>query len=187
MKTALSVHSATHESGSFQCAHCPKVLDSMYNKKLHEKFVHVSDLRFKCAFCDQRFNRIGAKEKHQSEAHGVPSVEHKCHCGKVFSSRSSLGSHIKRNHLSQRMHQCPECTMEFFSLYEFKNHMLKHTGQRNFKCEVCQKAFGRQHTLKEHMRIHLNDRRFKCEHCGQAFVQKCSWRGHMRSKHGEIV
>ncbi|KAJ2938667.1 hypothetical protein O0L34_g11993 [Tuta absoluta] len=188
IKGALRMHESTHETGSFKCAHCPKLFDSINKKKMHEKCVHVSDLRFKCAFCDQRFNMINSREKHQTTVHGTESIEYKCHaCEKVLANRSSLRTHIKRHHLLQRLHQCPECDMKFFSPSELKKHMPKHTGLRDFKCDVCQKAFGRQKTLKEHMRIHLNDRRYKCEHCGQAFVQKCSWRGHMRSKHGEMV
>ncbi|KAI5631441.1 hypothetical protein NE865_15855 [Phthorimaea operculella] len=140
IKGALRVHETTHQTGSFKCAHCPKHFDNMNKKRMHEKCVHVSDLRFKCGFCDERFNMIYTKEKHQTAVHGAEKPEYKCHaCEKVLANRSSLRTHIQRHHLLQRLHQCPECDMKFFSPSELRKHMPKHTGSRDFKCDVCQK------------------------------------------------
>ncbi|KAI5631833.1 hypothetical protein NE865_15461 [Phthorimaea operculella] len=187
-KSALLMHSKSHEIGSFKCSYCSKTFHQMNVKKYHEEYVHLTGKpKNVCRICNERFRDYRHKRIHLVRVHGVGSLEFKCQsCDKVFATRDGLQRHTENFHLMLRPHQCSECTMSFFSRPLLRNHMLKHTGQKDFQCDVCSKRYGRKTTLVEHMRIHLNDRRHKCEICGQTFVQKCSLKGHMQSRHGTL-
>ncbi|CAH0730173.1 unnamed protein product, partial [Brenthis ino] len=188
-RAILAQHSKCHKLGTFNCDYCPKIFDTFRKKRSHEKCVHTHSTTLnKCGYCYEKFRDYRKKERHLAEVHGIVAQALKCLvCDKTFANQKDHTIHVKRLHLMDRRHKCPQCDMSFFSSSELKNHIVKHTGLKIFKCEICHKTYGRKKTLTEHLRIHADDRRFKCEHCGQTFVQKCSWRGHMRAKHGETV
>lgn len=187
--SSLRNHMHVHENGNFKCDYCSSVFETLPKKKAHERSKHVPKLDiYKCGYCNETFNGYRPKEEHLMSIHGLKLPDHKClACNKVFKYRQDLRVHVRRDHLLERRHKCPECDMSFFSAKVLQMHMVKHSKLRAHKCTVCTKAFSRKYTLREHLKIHYNIRRFKCEHCDQAFVQKCSWRGHMKSKHGKIV
>ncbi|CAG4958896.1 unnamed protein product [Colias eurytheme] len=179
----LARHAESHRLGSFKCMFCPKIFDTLRKKRSHEKCVHTHSVLNRCGYCNEKFRDYRKKEKHLIAVHGAVNVETKCQaCDRTFTNQKEYNSHVKRLHLMDKRHKCPECDMAFFTTGELRDHVVKHTGTRQFECEVCHKTYGRRKTLLEHLRIHKDDRRFKCEHCGQAFVQKCSWRGHMRKR-----
>lgn len=184
----LKCHKRIHETGTFKCDHCSLVFDTNVKRNAHVRTMHSSKPVAKCMYCNEVFKDYRKKEAHLVTMHGLKVPTPKCQaCEKVFKNRKVLNIHIKRDHLLDRRHKCPQCGMGFFASKELKDHMIKHTGLRSFTCSICSKTFSRAKTLKVHLKIHDGVRKFKCEHCGQAFVQKCSWRIHMRSKHGEIV
>ncbi|XP_075989291.1 zinc finger protein 711-like isoform X9 [Anticarsia gemmatalis] len=186
---SMKSHIATHSTGAYKCDHCDAIFGTMVKKRTHEKLKHTNKrIQIKCGYCNESFEDYRRKEAHLIATHGLIVPTSKCNaCDKVFKDRKRLTLHIKRDHLMDKRHKCPECDMRFFQSTELKDHIVKHIGSRDFKCSVCSKAFPRAKSLKEHLKIHDDVRRFKCEHCGHTFVQKCSWRSHMKNKHKEIV
>ncbi|VVC98038.1 unnamed protein product [Leptidea sinapis] len=186
-KHRLSNHKRTHETGTFKCSFCDKIFTTKIRKMCHEKYTHNTNARYttNCPHCDQSFNSYYQRNRHMFKEHNTAAATYKCNvCDKSFILKSKLTSHIKKVHLMERNHICPDCGQGFFIKQSLDEHMIKHNGERVFKCLVCHKAYARKKTLREHMRIHNNDRRFKCGLCGQAFVQKCSMKSHMLSNHG---
>ncbi|XP_041968478.1 gastrula zinc finger protein XlCGF57.1-like [Aricia agestis] len=186
-KHRLKNHQRTHDVGNFKCSFCDKVFSTRVRKMCHEKYTHNTNARYttNCPHCDQSFTSYYQRNRHMSNEHNVAAATYKCNiCDKSFILKSKLTAHIKKVHLMERNHICPECGQGFFIKQSLDEHMIKHNGERVFKCTVCYKSYARKKTLREHMRIHNNDRRFKCGVCGLAFVQKCSMKSHMLSNHG---
>ncbi|XP_049883325.1 zinc finger protein 160-like [Pectinophora gossypiella] len=186
-KHRLKNHQRTHEIGDFQCSFCEKVFTTRVRKMCHEKYTHNTNARYttNCPHCNESFNSYYQRNRHMFKEHNTVAATYKCNiCEKNFILKSKLTSHIKKVHLMERNHICPECGQGFFIKQSLDEHMIKHNGERVFKCTVCLKAYARKKTLREHMRIHNNDRRFKCGVCDLAFVQKCSLKSHMLSNHG---
>ncbi|KAI5631434.1 hypothetical protein NE865_15848 [Phthorimaea operculella] len=186
-KHRLKNHQRIHETGEFQCAFCEKTFTTKVRLMCHEKYTHNTNARYttNCPNCNKTFNSYYQRNRHMYAEHNTVAATYKCNiCEKNFILKSKLTSHIKKVHLMERNHICPECGQGFFIKQSLDEHMIRHTGERVFKCTVCHKAYARKKTLREHMRIHNNDRRFKCGVCGLAFVQKCSLKSHMLSNHG---
>ncbi|CAB3261138.1 unnamed protein product [Arctia plantaginis] len=186
---SLNSHTQTHVKGTFACSFCNKIFDTVTKKKMHVRNSHTHrNMVNRCGYCHEGFREYYMKEQHLAKVHGVHNNVYKCNaCDKTFSTPKKLRSHVKKDHLLERHHNCSICEMKFFRLHDLNEHMVKHSGDKKFQCEVCLKCYGRRKTLKEHMRIHNDDRRFKCEHCGKAFIQKCSWKAHMKNRHGQIM
>ncbi|KAI8427102.1 hypothetical protein MSG28_014730 [Choristoneura fumiferana] len=186
-KHRLKNHERTHDLGTYKCSFCDKVFSTRVRKMCHEKYTHNSSARYttSCPQCDQSFTSYYQRNRHMYAEHNTAAASYKCNiCDKNFILKSKLTSHIKKVHLMERNHICPECGQGFFIKQSLDEHMIKHNGERVHKCNVCLKAYARKKTLREHMRIHNNDRRFKCGVCELAFVQKCSLKSHMLSNHG---
>ncbi|CAH0698504.1 unnamed protein product [Spodoptera exigua] len=186
-KHKLRNHQRTHEIGNFNCSFCDKIFSTKVRKLCHEKYTHNATARYttNCPHCDEQFTSYYRRNRHMADEHNIAAATYKCNiCEKSFILKSKLTSHIKKVHLMERNHICPECGQGFFIKQSLDEHMIKHNGERVFKCTVCTKAYARKKTLREHMRIHNNDRRFKCGICALAFVQKCSLKSHMLSNHG---
>ncbi|XP_030033823.1 PR domain zinc finger protein 5 isoform X9 [Manduca sexta] len=154
--SALKGHSLSHETGSFTCTYCPKVLSNLRQKTNHEKtHRHVDNKQYKCGYCSEAFKTSRKKEMHLTAMHGVPQVIYKCQaCDKTFKIRKVFRVHIKRDHLMERSHKCTQCDKSFFRSEQLKEHMVRHTGQREFQCGVCLKKFGAKGSLRHHMRKH---------------------------------
>ncbi|CAB3262397.1 unnamed protein product [Arctia plantaginis] len=187
--SGLQTHITVHNTGIFKCGYCARIFDKLSKKKTHERTTHSLKPNFrKCAYCNESFSDFRLKEAHLIEMHGLKVRTPECQaCEKVFKSRKSLSLHIRRDHLMERQHKCPECDKSFFESATLKIHMIKHTGVRSFKCNICSKAFSRPNVLRQHMNIHDETRMFKCVQCEKPFAQNCAWKSHMKIKHGSRV
>lgn len=183
----LKVHQETHKTGSFKCTLCDKTFSSEQKRKNHERITHrqKSKINARCPQCEEVFYTYISRNHHMLAVHNTKAAEYNCNiCDKSFLVKYRLTRHIKKDHLMERTHICPECGHSFFQKRCLDEHLIKHRGDRIYKCTVCLKAYARRKTLTEHMRIHNDDRRFKCGVCGLTFVQKCSMKSHMLSNHG---
>nr|XP_056704454.1 zinc finger protein 436-like [Euleptes europaea] len=129
----------------------------------------------------------------ESDGHEVPvqkktvkgKERNKCHlCGKSFSWKSSLNSHLKI-HTRENLYECLECGKSFIQSSHLTSHQKIHTGEKPYKCLECGKSFIKSTNLICHQRIHTGEKPFTCSECGKSFCQRITLIRHQRTHVGE--
>ncbi|XP_055081217.1 zinc finger protein 48-like [Periophthalmus magnuspinnatus] len=78
-----------------------------------------------------------------------------CHiCGKTYSKKSSLVSHVAENHKQPSSFKCPVCSKFLRRKSDLKRHLLTHSEDKPFQCRLCGKGFSRSDQLKGHLSAH---------------------------------
>ena len=73
-------------------------------------------------------------------------------CGRTFSKKSVLATHISTVHAGERPHVCDECGKAFGEKGHLATHISTvHAGERPHVCDECGKAFGEKGHLKKHI------------------------------------
>ncbi|ESO95016.1 hypothetical protein LOTGIDRAFT_160775 [Lottia gigantea] len=111
------------------------------------------------------------------EARWVKSTGYPCNiCGKVFTMKYNLNTHIKGKHFNIR-HKCPICQKEF----TFQSNMLTHLKNalydrhiNGLTCKLCGQALYDIHG-------------YSCTICGKVFTEKFNLRTHIKGKHLKIT
>ncbi|XP_028162991.1 zinc finger protein 260-like isoform X5 [Ostrinia furnacalis] len=170
-----------HNNVASTCQHCNKKFESVFKMKKH---IYIHKL-FDCPECSQKFHKMELVY-HRADEHGVPMPT--CGvCGYRHYNKFIVVSHQRRVHMNEKTVPCPECGEKFFSIYEMRDHQVRHNPVKKFECKFCKKMFPRMHTLIRHERIHTGDKRKVCTVCGEKFVQKASLSYHMMKRHPDQV
>ena len=82
---------------------------------------------------------------------------HQCmQCGKDFSYKSALVTHIKTVHEGLKPHKCPICPASFVDKRNLQTHIdTQHLGKQKEEkekvtCETCNSTFSSKYTLEAH-------------------------------------
>ena len=117
-----------------------------------------------------------------------PNMKFVCDtCGKEFSRRQHLKSHVNNIHKKQR--KCKYCEDIFPSSELLKAHMKQAHPKiepeilQIHTCEHCGKQFKRPSHLKVHIDTIHEGKRVNCEYCGKSFTQTSGLRSHIRNIH----
>lgn len=115
---------------------------------------HTKERAHKCGQCGKTFPRLGDLNRHLKIHAGIM---YKCTvpgCGKEFSYKNNLNSHVARMHSKDRNHKCqwPNCEKAFFSTSELQAHELGHAGEKVERCDFpgCDQVFNRKGELAAH-------------------------------------
>ncbi|CAH2062201.1 unnamed protein product, partial [Iphiclides podalirius] len=152
----LAVHRRSHQTGSYPCPECGKVLPTKTSRSNHVESAH-SKRALRCHVCGEPMRHYNARIKHMSEAHQITHVFRCTVCGREYNVRHYLATHMRQAH-GAKDKKCELCGAAFVTGHGLKKHMRRHTGDRPFQCPVCRKAYARGSTLKEHMRAHHAER-----------------------------
>lgn len=172
----------TQENTSFNCDQCDKVFVFGKDLNRHKKIVHHSD-RFQCNVCDKVYKSHYVFKKHMvTHTEGYVQPMFKCQvCEREFTTKFSLSSHIKSQHLElKKTYSCPLCGKTFSQVRSYRQHANVHAGIKPYKCEICGKAFTYDKSLSEHRYMHDAVKHFSCDVCGKEFRQKTCLRIHMK-------
>ena len=124
----------------FKCKLCSKSFTQKVVLKEHI-LMHTGEKRFICNICDKNFQQNNHLKYHMLSAHNIGN-RHGCdHCGKVFTFRHQLTSHISKMHgnLTDGCLTCEDCpdrvfmTKTKFNMHRETFHPKKNIVSKNFK------------------------------------------------------
>lgn len=101
-------------------------------------------------------------------------------CKQVFSSKTSLGLHMKGSHTG---FDCYQCGDSFSSESELKNHEKVHL--KIFHCDLCDVSYPKELLLKNHKLTAHGAATFSCNLCNKIFISKNDYIQHMLLHSGE--
>ena len=174
----------------YTCPHCG-IIRKGHRMKYHIKFrcsKNPENMPETCIICGNISQTMYQHQRHFRNKHGekekraVP-VESVCSvCGKVCSSKRTLGTHILQNHeIRELKHKCEVCDKLFVTPTALKMHIKSH--EEKSTCPQCGLKVRR---LRQHLiDVHTPDeeKKYQCPDCGKGFVTKTVMEQHRMNVH----
>lgn len=104
------------------------------------------------------------------------------HCGKSFSSTSSLKKH-SYSHTGMMPFKCDICPHKFPTKYKLRMHVMRHEGIKNYVCPTCGLRKTTMHELRVHINYHTREKQYPCNLCSSVFSNSNNRTRHMRIVH----
>ncbi|XP_048513327.1 zinc finger and BTB domain-containing protein 41-like [Athalia rosae] len=154
----------------YQCYQCLEKFPNEIARSSHSHEKHNRSST--CSFCNQKFQSVKTKQKHEAYHRGVGFPCHKCK--KTYHSKKNHLYHDKTVHsdFSNQKLTCFICERNV-KTKSFKKHVLKHKSV--LKCELCKKVAYNFKNLERHILDHHRDKNYprkECKVCGQKFLTK---------------
>ena len=182
----LYEHKKTHkEAKRYRCRYCDKRFQRSHHRLRHQT-IHTGDKQplYQCKFCSKRFPSGEERSKHQEE-HKVDRPYKCSFCAKGFKNTSALRSHEMSLH-TVHAYKCEVCPQTCATISQLRKHQLTHSiTEKKYVCKTCGAKFKYIHNLNEHMRKHRDDKPYKCKHCEKSFLSRTAWVEHERTHTGE--
>lgn len=218
-KNNLVVHTKIHsgkKTHQYQCEKCGMSFRRQgslnCHKKTCQKFISMGaakendqDSREKrnkywCKICGEKFKTSTSLFYDHMPLHSqIRSF--KCEkCGKMFSRRAALQSHmsVHSESLTEKMNYvCNYCSATFTERQALISHendcnvhgcpakKARQNDERRFMCIYCGQHFKHNNSLRDHIPTHTNIWPFKCDLCGKTFLRKYNLKVHQSVHSGE--
>ena len=147
-------NSVTDDTESKRCDYCDQLFPNQMVLENHVKNIHFPDtntetvtiLRFKCDFCDSRFNK-----EIDLNSHRLSHFKLKCDkCQHRFQDKKSLEIHVKEVH----MFKCDKCKKYFDTQKLIDKHWCIAKGGRcATQCPDCEYVFKTKAELDRHLEL----------------------------------
>ncbi|XP_065225386.1 zinc finger protein 37-like isoform X2 [Planococcus citri] len=166
-------------SKPFHCQVCNKQFTYRRSFKAHE-LIHSEEKPYKCRTCGTRFKSYQSKWIHEQRGH----VERACFecavCGKKYSYKESLFTHLK---LHSTPFACQICGKSFARKDHLRQHERMHSEEKSYKCGICDARYKHYRHKVRHERTH-DGGFFECPDCGKQFPYKDDLTKHLRVHSG---
>ena len=203
----------------YECTVCGEKQDDQAGIGRHVFISHQLKLNFpkihkyKCSFCENKFNRRVLLARHLSDVHENKDMFYKCSaCNSKFEDESGLARHHFTVHLKLRKtgHKCENCDFESRTQYLLKKHVtIKHEkrtskdskykilSKKDADCFICL-ACGfktptnnynssqkiKDHLLVKHNHVEKPNKVYECTHCEFETGRAVFLAGHVKNVHG---
>lgn len=105
-------------------------------------------------------------------------------CEKSFTCSSSLVKHKKLVHQRVYSSICSHCGKRFTTESTLKDHITTHTGKKRFPCDNCKKSFNRYSNLSTHkLTVHKDVPSHSCKICAKRFETLAKLTEHITTAH----
>jgi hypothetical protein len=176
------------KSTTFKCENCET--NNWYSHislRKHYAEVHrkIWDI---CDICGIVLKRSSVKSHKQVVHSGVKDFT--CEqCGKTFSQKNGLQSHISgvhgQNIAGKYQFQCDKCDYTTVAEHKLKKHNeATHIREVKYKCDMCNYFGYRKHGLENHINaVHKKLVRHICDHCEMGFYDRRDKINHIQKQH----
>ena len=79
---------------------------------------------------------------------------------------------------------CLSPSVQFFHLYDCRDHRYIHSKEKPFKCDDCGKGFCQNRTLAVHKILHYEEAPHRCPICQRSFNQRSNLKTHLLTHTG---
>ena len=141
----------------------------------------MEDTDIKCDICGitfwSKWSKDSAKSnraRHIREIHASPQSVQCQDCGKKFSRKDKLKSHVKAVHSEEKSsYSCTQCDKSFAQKPHLKRHVYDvHKGLQRYYCPECPEDFSRQENLKRHLQRGKHAFLHDCIYCYRTLTFK---------------
>jgi hypothetical protein len=140
----------------------------------------TSDRKYRCAVCDQRFERPAHLRRHVNTVHAIETSVKCKHCSVVLKAERCMARHIKKC----KALQCPKCEARFVTPEALQLHKQACVARK--ECSLCGRHYKCLRQLKAHEAkcVGPKSRAFKCKECTASFDSHADIVDHMTAAHG---
>ena len=186
-KQKIDYHVQTkHRGVRFYCDQCDHSSSNKSNLNEHIRRVHRG-IRYPCKQCSLDFADSKRLKHHVNLAHGDGENLPTCpHCGKTFTTKSSLGYHIQNKHEGFK-YSCDKCSFQTASIRYIRIHnKTVHEGALPHQCDRCDFKTAHWNTLDAHIKSKHEGVRFFCDQCGYQASTKGNLKKHINIMHSGV-
>lgn len=85
-----------------------------------------------------------------------------------------------------KFHACQLCGKRFSRKFNLNTHIkCVHSDEKDYICSFCNRAFNHSSNLRKHIKtVHSSDKPFRCQVCSKSFKHVGAMKGHVRVIHG---
>ena len=135
-----------------------------------------------CNVCGREFKWKQSLKKHKlTHQYNQDELPHSCHiCNRRFLCKTYLKEHLLV-HSNKKNEICPHCGKEYSHKSSLRSHIRNyHAGDLNFPCNYCDESFTQRIKLQMHVltHAHLNETQFNCPICNKVFTDRIKLQEH---------